>query len=119
MFAIDDCLTGRPYAYSDLCTNDGIFMAGHGDAEHALDAKGREEMSRFGIRPTPRRREPRASHGCWSSTACRTNPLCRLVRRCLRENPAGWRFKSRNHRTDCSILYDTRVPGWDKEPGFL
>ena len=37
MFAIDDCLTGRPDVYSDLYTDDGILMAGHGDANNAMD----------------------------------------------------------------------------------
>ena len=60
MFALDDCQTGRPYAYADLYTDDGVFMAGHGAAENAVDAKGREDMSRFGIRPDGK---------CWTQSA--------------------------------------------------
>src|SRR6187455_55435 len=145
MFAIDDCQTGRPYAYSDLYTNDGTFMAGHGTAENAVDAQGREDMARFGIRPDGK---------CWSQgalpgldqtfhlnlpAAIYATPEGARGKSWLLElhgvtgtiryagwyddvyvrTAAGWRFKSRNHRTDFSILYDTRVPGWDKEHGYL
>jgi len=145
MFALDDCQTGRPYAYADLYTDDGVFMAGHGAAENAVDAKGREDMSRFGIRPDGK---------CWTQSALPgldqtfhlnlpaaiyPSPEGARGKSWLLElhgvteqiryagwyddiyvrTPKGWRFKSRNHRTDFSILYDTRVPGWDKEHGFL
>jgi hypothetical protein len=33
------------------------------------------------------------------------------------KTPAGWRFKSRYHHTDYSILCDSRVPGYEQEPG--
>jgi hypothetical protein len=31
------------------------------------------------------------------------------------KTPAGWRFKSRNHVTDWSVLFDPRVPGYPAE----
>jgi hypothetical protein len=142
MFVLDACSDGKPYNYADLYTPDGVFMTGHGSNGPTGQTKGREALSRYGQHPDGTcnpsgvrglenqfhfnigaviEPSPEGARGKSYLLMLHT-PMGQIRYAGWYEDvyvrtSAGWRFKSRFHHTDYSILYDSRVPGFDKELG--
>jgi hypothetical protein len=141
MFALDACNEGKPYSYADLYTADGVFMTGGGETP-TNQTKGREALSRYGqhpdgtcnpsgvrglqnefhfnigaiIEPSPEGARGK-SYLLMLHTPMGQIRYAGWYEDLYAKTPAGWRFKSRFHHTGYSILYDSRVPGFDKELG--
>jgi hypothetical protein len=143
MFFLDSCETSsNGYDYADLFTSDGYFTSTNSSRPGSANkTQGREALARLAGRQPDGSCSPGRSRGITEQIHLNMGEIIEPTREgaigrsyllmiegpaspiryagwyedVYVKTPAGWRFKSRSHVTDFSVLFDPRVPGYPAE----